>query len=61
MTHDRFSRKSNARPLRWHEYRVWRYGESCICRTHESAVRAVALAQRIDPDAHAVNRDGERI
>lgn len=58
---DRFSAANNARELRHGEFRVWRYGESMVVRSLTAAHRAIAFAQRIDPDAHAVRYGGWRV
>ena len=58
---DRFTSRNNTRPVPRNWWRVWRYGESVLCRTIAGAIKALELARRLDPDAHAVNDEGTRV
>ena len=56
-----FSSKNNTKTLPPNSFRVWRFGESAICRSAARAEQLVRIAKRLDSMAHAVDRNGERI
>jgi len=56
-----FSSKNNAKTLSANSFRVWRFGESAICRSVKRAEEIVRMAKVIDQGAHAVDCRGERI
>lgn len=52
-----FSASNNSRTLRSDEIRVWRFGESAICRSEERANELFWAAKRVDPDASITRGD----
>jgi len=56
-----FSSANNDRPLRPGEFRVWRFGESAVCRKPTTAMDALREARRLDRDAQVVDANGDEV